>query len=227
MVRGVVERLFVRQQRGYKNSPGRVEPSGAGRFERSQILSVSIIAEAEVFRNRKFMFAEMRIQNLSIRGTGDPSPTKRGTGNQSPTKVRTTEMEVAMQIKKNEFLTAALERLKKEIGEVSGNKEKAMAQAVRKALEDFCRQEPEFAQAIVQGGNFKDCMAAVARGVGSSISDSEAFAKAARFYFPGSKIKVIMEIDLIGDAVEESRQDVHKEPEKKVAVQLLDLKDYF
>lgn len=51
----------------------------------------------------------------------------------------------------NEFLQAALERLKKEAGAVSGQKEKAMAGAVRKALENFCRQEPEFAQAIVQG----------------------------------------------------------------------------
>ena len=140
-----------------------------------------------------------------------------------------------MQIVKNEFLSAALERLKKEVGQVSGQKEKAMASAVRKALEDFCRQEPEFAQAIVQGGSFKDCMAAVAKGVGASISDSEAFARAARFYFPGSKVKVVMEIDLVGDAGQEAdsstplrsaQNDKETEP-KKVAVKLLDLGDFF
>lgn len=140
------------------------------------------------------------------------------------------EMEVIMQIVKNEFLSAALERLKNEAGTASGQKEKAMAGAVRKALEDFCRQEPEFAQAIVQGGSFKDCMAAVAKGVGSSISDSEAFAKAARFYFPGSRVRVVMEIDLIGDAGEEER--IATEPsqprnDKTVAVKLLDLADFF
>ena len=101
---------------------------------------------------------------------------------------------------KNEFLQAALERLKKETKDVSGSKEKAMAAVVGAALADFCVQEPEFAQAIVQGGPFKDCMAAVAKGVGTSISDSEAFAKAARFYFPGSRVRVVMEIDLIGEA---------------------------
>lgn len=101
---------------------------------------------------------------------------------------------------KNEFLQAALERLKKEAKEVTGNKENAMAAAVGAALADFCVQEPEFAQAIVQGGPFKDCMAAVAKGVGGSISDSEAFAKAARFYFPGCRVRVVMQIDLIGDA---------------------------
>lgn len=138
-----------------------------------------------------------------------------------------------MQIVKNEFLPAALGRLKKEAGQVSGQKEKAMAGAVRKALEDFCYQEPEFAQAIVQGGSFKDCMAAVAKGVGSSISDSEAFARAARFYFPGSKVKVVMEIDLVGDAGDETANGAHcaplqkPEPEKKVAVKLLDLGDFF
>ena len=135
-----------------------------------------------------------------------------------------------MQIVKNEFLSAALERLKNEAGTASGQKEKAMAGAVRKALEDFCRQEPEFAQAIVQGGSFKDCMAAVAKGVGSSISDSEAFAKAARFYFPGSRVRVVMEIDLIGDAGEEERiATAPSEPrnDKTVAVKLLDLADFF
>ena len=103
-------------------------------------------------------------------------------------------------VQENEFLKAALERLKQEAKEVTGNKEKAMAAAVGAALADFCTQEPEFAQAIVQGGTFKDCMNDVAKGVGGSISDSEAFAKAARFYFPGCRVRVMMQIDLIGDA---------------------------
>ena len=45
------------------------------------------------------------------------------------------------------------------------------AGAVMAALKDFCLQEEEFAQAIVQGGTFADCMKAVAKGVGNSISD--------------------------------------------------------
>lgn len=127
----------------------------------------------------------------------------------------------------NDYTQAALERLKKEGGTPTGQKEKAMASAVRKALEDFCRQEPEFAQAIVQGGSFGDCMKAVAKGVGNSISDSEAFAKAARFYFPGCRVRVVMEIDLIGDAAEETdKPETKPEPEKKVAVKLLDLADF-
>ena len=137
-----------------------------------------------------------------------------------------------MQIVKNEFLPVALERLKKEAGQVSGQKEKTMASAVRAALEDFCRQEPEFAQAIVQGGSFADCMKAVAKGVGSSISDSEAFARAASFYFPGSKVRVVMEIDLVGDAGEADPHGaqcapLQEEKPKKLAVDLIDLTEFF
>lgn len=81
-----------------------------------------------------------------------------------------------------------------------GQKEKVMASAVAAALKDFCRQDAEFAQAVAQGGSFKDCMTAVARGVGGSISDVDAYKKAVQFYFPGAEIRVQMEIDLIGAA---------------------------
>lgn len=57
-------------------------------------------------------------------------------------------------------------RLKEEYKAVAGQKESAMKSAVRDALLKFCRQNEEFAQAVVQGGSFKDCMAAVAKGVG-------------------------------------------------------------
>ena len=80
---------------------------------------------------------------------------------------------------------------------VSGNnKEGAMKGAVKAALLDFSQQDEEFARAIVQGGSFGDCMAAVAKGVGTSISDLDAYKKAVSFYFPGAGIKMTMKIDL-------------------------------
>lgn len=85
---------------------------------------------------------------------------------------------------------------------VSGQKENAMAPSVREALTDFCRQDAEFAQAVAQGGSFKDCMAAVAKGVGGSISDLEAYRKAVRFYFKGADVRFRMEIDLCPTAEE-------------------------
>lgn len=98
------------------------------------------------------------------------------------------------------WATKALEKLDRERSAVSGQKESAMAGAVLSAIKDFCKQESEFAQAVVEGGKFSDCMKAVAKGVGNSISDLEAYKKAVKFYFPGAKINMQMTIDLVGNA---------------------------
>lgn len=90
----------------------------------------------------------------------------------------------------------AKEKLEKESKEVKGQKESAMKGEVQEALLDFCKQDDEFAQAIVQGGTFADCMKMVAQGVGSSISDLAAYKKAVSFYFPGAGIRMAMTIDL-------------------------------
>ena len=83
-------------------------------------------------------------------------------------------------------------------------KASAMRSAVLEALCQFCHQDSEFTQAVVQSNKtFSDCMKAVAKGVGSSISDLEAYKKAVQFYFPGAEIKFHMTIDLIGKAAEE------------------------
>lgn len=97
---------------------------------------------------------------------------------------------------KNEQKT--IERLRDDKG-LSGNKERAMAPAVREALEKFCADDGEFAQAVAQGGSFPECMQAVAKGVGGSISDIEAYRKAVQFYFPGAEIETTMRVRLCGD----------------------------
>ena len=106
-------------------------------------------------------------------------------------------------------------RLKEEYKAVAGQKESAMKSAVRDALLEFCRQNEEFAQAVVQGGSFKDCMAAVAKGVGGSISDLEAYRRAASFYFDGAKVNFSMTIQL---------EPAESEPDRGI---LLDLSDFF
>lgn len=95
----------------------------------------------------------------------------------------------------------------------------AMKGAVLKALKDFVKQDAEFAQAVVQGGTFEDCMKAVAKGCGSSISDLDAYKKAVQFYFPGAQIRMTMTIDLIGAAAGKSAA---QEPEQPKGV-ILDL----
>lgn len=83
-----------------------------------------------------------------------------------------------------------------------GAKERAMKGAVKDALLCFARQDDEFAQAIAQGGSFTQCMAAVAQGVGSAISDVEAYKKAVQFYFEGAEVTVQMRIDVCPNRAE-------------------------
>ena len=71
-----------------------------------------------------------------------------------------------------------------------------MKQPVHDALVEFCRQDTEFAQAVMQGESFESCMKAVAKNCGSALSDVEAYRRAVQFYFPGSDIRVQMSIDL-------------------------------
>lgn len=120
------------------------------------------------------------------------------------------------------WATQAVAKLEKEKGSVTGQKEKAMASAVLTAMKDFCVQDEEFAQAIVQGGSFANCMQAVAKGVGNSISDLDAYKKAVQFYFPGAKVKMQLSVDLIGDAAKK-RPDEETEAKSMV----LNLADFF
>lgn len=98
------------------------------------------------------------------------------------------------------FYEEAQEKLRRELPGITGNREGAIKTAVRDALLNFAGQDEEFAQAIVQGGSFKDCMAAVCKGITTSISDFEAYSRAAAFFFPGSKVRFEMHIDLVGEA---------------------------
>lgn len=132
----------------------------------------------------------------------------------------------------NNWATEAVNKLKEGKKNVSGNKEKAMASAVAAQLESFCRQDAEFAQAVVQGGTFSDCMKEVAKGVGNCISDLDAYKKAVRFYFPGAKVHMKLTIDLIGDAAGEGTdsEPVAAQPapvEEKTKVISLNLDDGF
>lgn len=110
----------------------------------------------------------------------------------------------------------AAAKLKAEYSQVKGQKEQAMRSAVRDVLLEFCRQDEEFAQAVAQGGSFAACMTAVAKGVGGSISDLEAYRRAASFYFDGAKVQFTMSIQLTPAEPEESRSGI-----------LLDLSDFF
>ncbi|MBQ8921030.1 MAG: hypothetical protein IJ060_02590 [Oscillospiraceae bacterium] len=75
-----------------------------------------------------------------------------------------------------------------------------IAKPTADALMEFCRQEPEFEQAIIQSGeSFTDCLNAITKGIGSAISDLEVYSRAVKFYFPVASVKFHMTIDLCGD----------------------------
>lgn len=108
------------------------------------------------------------------------------------------------------------EKLNKESAEVGGNKEKVMLSAVKSALISFCKQESEFAQAILESKkSLKECMTAVAKDSGNALSDLEAYRRAVQFYFPGANIEFKMVIDLCASVKSED-----KEP---VSISLMDL----
>ena len=105
----------------------------------------------------------------------------------------------------NEWYEQAKRKLEAEKGSGSYDRyASAMKSAVCEALDGFCRQDAEFAQAVVQGGTFAECMKAVAKGCGSAISDLEAFRRAVRFYFPGADVKFHMTVNLCADVEAEA-----------------------
>lgn len=82
----------------------------------------------------------------------------------------------------------------------TGKYQSAVHPAVATALAEFCEQEPEFEQAIIQSGkSFKDCLDAICQRISDHISDLELYERAVKFYFPVAAVRFRMEIDLCGD----------------------------
>ena len=100
----------------------------------------------------------------------------------------------------NEWCESAIKKLNKEKKKGTyGRHAGVMKDAVAHALESFCNDDAEFAQAVVQSkGTFSDCMKVVAQGCGSCLSDLEAYSRAVCFYFPGATVKFQMRVDLCG-----------------------------
>lgn len=96
-----------------------------------------------------------------------------------------------------QWYTQAREKLAKEEKEGKYDERgKIILPAIKEMLLDFATQEAEFAQAIIQGGSLSDCISAVLKGVGNSMSGLETYKRAASFYFPGADVRVTVEIDL-------------------------------
>lgn len=116
----------------------------------------------------------------------------------------------------------AIEKLEKEFREGRYDRYgEVMKHGVLDALKSFCRQDAEFAEAVVQGGDFSACMKAVAKGCGGGISDLDAYSRAVQFYFPTAAVRFHMTVDLAPHAAE----DVPEAAEHKAVV--LNLEDFW
>ncbi len=94
-----------------------------------------------------------------------------------------------------------------------------MKDRVCETVEFFCQQDAEFAQSVVQGGTFEDCMKNVAKdarsfGDGHGIPDLEAFRRAVQFYFPGADVKFHMTVNLCASVEEEDPEQVSETTSK-------------
>ena len=126
------------------------------------------------------------------------------------------------------YCNQAIEKLEKEAKTAKLDRYgSAMKSAVLEKLKFFCQQDEEFAQAIVQGGTFEDCMKAVGKKVKNScIEDITAYEEAVRFYFPGAGIVSTMRIDLCASVGGSETEEPEKPEQKKQGAVILNLSDY-
>ena len=116
----------------------------------------------------------------------------------------------------------AIAKLRNELNSVRGDRRvSVIKQPVRDALVEFCYQSDEFAQAVCQGGSLSDCLNEVIKGIGSAISDLEAYRRAVRFYFPGADISFQMRIDLCASVKDAPAQ--RQKEKSPIVLEMFDL----
>ncbi|MEG1550636.1 MAG: Cas9 inhibitor AcrIIA9 family protein [Oscillospiraceae bacterium] len=121
------------------------------------------------------------------------------------------------------FKILAIEKLNKELEKFNGGyKERAISKYVCDTLKTFCKQDDEFAQAIVQTNKtISDCCKKIMEGCKNSIADIDVYKKAAEFYFLGAKVEFNMKINLAPS--DDTSSDAHSE--KLINISLCDLFD--
>lgn len=137
--------------------------------------------------------------------------------------------ETAERIKNDsdEIITRAVEKVKTPY---SGNDRyaKAVAPEVSAALESFCRQDEEFARAVLDGGTLGECLTVVAKEISGKqhISDIAVYQKAVEFYFPGAVIENKMTIHMSRFEIDGSESEPKPAPEKSIDLSLDSLLDW-
>lgn len=127
----------------------------------------------------------------------------------------------------------AIAKLDKELSEIklpNDRKEftviKAIKTPVADALKNFCSQDEEFAQAVVQGETLSDCLAKIVKEFARNkyaMSDLETFKKAANFYFPTADIEFVMKINLCGAVEKKDEQPIQEHKARSIELSFDDL----
>ena len=119
----------------------------------------------------------------------------------------------------NEYLDRAVDKLRAAKAPADRHGA-ALFKPVVAELEDFCRQDAEFAQAVVQGGSVEDCVMKSVAGAGTSRSDIEVYKRAAAFFFPGCVVEMKLAIYM-------SKHDVPDTDSAANKAVVLDLADFW
>ena len=103
------------------------------------------------------------------------------------------------------YKSQAIEKLNKEEQAFQGDrKAQVIYRPVASALRDFCAQDDEFAQAIVESDKtLSDCCKKIMEKTGNAVSDLEVYKRAVQFYFSTADIEMTMRINLCGNLTPE------------------------
>lgn len=103
---------------------------------------------------------------------------------------------------------------------------KIVAEPVIKALNDFCVQNSEFAQAVMQSDkSVIDCIWFTVKGCKNAISDLDVYRRAVQFYFPGADVHMALTVDL-GDGGFSNNVPITVSKSKPVELSLDSLLDF-
>lgn len=122
------------------------------------------------------------------------------------------------------IIRQAQEKIKISDEKKLGRYEKAVNSAVADALREFCGQSEEFSRAVVESDKtYDDCLTAICKGLGQSISDFDLYTKAVQFWFPGAVVEYKMTIRM---SEYEAEEEQHEEPKTDISLSLDSLLDW-
>lgn len=120
------------------------------------------------------------------------------------------------------MIIEAINKIKRELNTFKGDQcANVMKERCAEVLMDFCQQNEEFAQAVVQTDKtLSDCIGAIVKKYTGKvktegISDFEAFRAMVQFYFPTAGIHIEMSVDV--EANEPAENFAVTEPKKVIS----------